>query len=622
MRVKRIQTTNFAGLGSIELNDLDTHDELFVSGRNGIGKSQLLLCIALASRNDVSMQEAAKYVGPGGKEAEIVVDFSLQPEELAQFNEVAKGHGNHQPLTEPLLRAKAVLSLYRATYSQWQDTQGNAAVTSVMSDPIARELLSFTDVTYLPADRVVARSPELTFSLASLARSKSLELGQQTLTQQISDWNQSHSFDVFSSLAALHYAGILAREPGAESSPQLDDFFAIVSAFKCATGKTILEPMLKDDGSIGLLVEVSDGYRHNINTLSSGELVALQLLHFVKMHFYRGSVLLIDEPEQHLHPSLQVEIANAAREGVGAGQLWVVTHSPNLLNAVPARDVLALRREESTGITTAGFADSDSRQIALFQELGVAPGLWVPGNFLAVVEGSTDTTYLRQLLPEFFSKAYFVVAGDSSSVRSIASRMDEYSTIPYTAICDRDRRPERDFDDWNKSPNRFMWSGYAIESVFLDATWVSATLCDTDPQWTVAKVKEHLHELFEQQYSKVLDMWLREELQRRVPSQDDHKATLKEATRTAVQVAIEREEFVEKNHEDLVEEFDEAWKARPEIFVDPKRVLRQFRSNIYSSKDVLVAAMIAKLNRDPSLAPNDLLTLREKLEKMSIGIEL
>ncbi len=200
--------------------------------------------------------------------------------------------------------------------------------------------------------------------------------------------------------------------------------------------------------------------------------------------------------------------------------------------------------------------------------------------------------------------------------------MDEYSTIPYTAICDRDRRPERDFDDWNKSPNRFMWSGYAIESVFLDATWVSATLCDTDPQWTVAKVKEHLHELFEQQYSKVLDMWLREELQRRVPSQDDHKATLKEATRTAVQVAIEREEFVEKNHEDLVEEFDEAWKARPEIFVDPKRVLRQFRSNIYSSKDVLVAAMIAKLNRDPSLAPNDLLTLREKLEKMSIGIEL
>ncbi len=68
--------------------------------------------------------------------------------------------------------------------------------------------------------------------------------------------------------------------------------------------------------------------------LSDGQKVLLQLC--VAIHSQGASlnslILLMDEPENHLHPSLLIEVIDKIREQVTEGQLWIATHSLTLLS--------------------------------------------------------------------------------------------------------------------------------------------------------------------------------------------------------------------------------------------------------------------------------------------------
>lgn len=616
LRVQRIQTLNFAALGSEEVAGLGVHSELYLSGRNGVGKSQLLLAIAMAARSEAIEDGGRHYIGPDGTKAEICVDFVLDDTEVGPFNDVASTYGVLLDEEEPVLRSRVELFVDRSSTQSWLTLDGDPSVGMVMSDQVARSKLPFTEVTYLPADRTVDRSEQLTLSLTSLSHAASLQVALQGLSQQLSEWGTGHHFDVFSSLAALHYAGVLSRGEG-ETSPALEDFFAIARAFERSTGKRLGEPSLRPDQSIGLDIALASGQKHPVSTLSSGELVALQLLHFVKLHYSRGSVLLIDEPEQHLHPSLQVEIANAVKEGTGAGQLWMATHSPNLLNAADGSSVLVLAADPLTGALRTSFADSNRERVELLGDLGVAPGLWVPGNFLVVVEGPTDEIHLRALLPAEFSRAFFVVAGSRSSVRSIENRMDTQTGFPSLAIVDRDRATDREVEDWNRAPHRFMWKEYAIESLFLDSVWLEATLSELDATWNRKRVDSELTRVFERQKSEAKAIWMREELERRVPSRDSHRSDLLKNSRRAVKVAEERLNLVENDGLELEASFEAAWAQNRGAFVNPKRALREFRQGLFAGTTALLSAMVARLNREPRLAPHDLVRLKEKIRLLT-----
>lgn len=621
MRVKKIETYNFAGLGSVTLDDLHERHEVFVGGRNGVGKSQLLLAVALASRSDISAMELQKYIGSADNHAIISVVYQLGESESAQFVDVLRAFDGNAEFHGDELHSVVEISSIR--YPEWKETDkfGNST-SGIMSDQLARRELPFADVTYLPADRSVERSPELALSLSSLSRERTRDVGQQTLSQEIADWTHTYQFDVFSSLAALHYAGLLTESESEEQSRFLADFHEISQAFERATGKRLHEPVLQKDGGIALEVEVPGAGRHRVNTLSAGELIALQILQFIKIHFERGSILLIDEPEQHLHPSLQVEIANAVRDEIGNGQLWMVTHSPNILSSIPGRDVLVLTRDDRSGSADAKFADTEEARLRMFDEIGVPPGLWVPGNFIAVVEGSTDEKYLRRLLPNQFSSAFFVVAGTGSSVASFADRMKENASLPFIAIRDRDRRRDDEVDEWNKDSSQFMWSGNAIESLFLNRDWILDTYRYQFPEEDLKVVERELAWVIQAQYADVKRLWLREEMLRCVPSNDNHRLPLRDFFENSAAKARERVDFLsEDNERKLGETFDELWNRDPLPLIDPKRALNQFvsRNGAVGSQDHLIQLMTRVLKEGHTTGPDDLASLSAKLGYLSLG---
>ena len=59
-----------------------------------------------------------------------------------------------------------------------------------------------------------------------------------------------------------------------------------------------------------------------------------------------GMILLLDEPEQHLHPAALVEMVERLRQANPSGQIWIATHSVPLLAALPTESIWYMREGE------------------------------------------------------------------------------------------------------------------------------------------------------------------------------------------------------------------------------------------------------------------------------------
>jgi len=78
------------------------------------------------------------------------------------------------------------------------------------------------------------------------------------------------------------------------------------------------------------------------------------------------STLLLDEPDSHLHPSLQSQLIEALEEIVEASgkQVLLATHSTEILRAAEHTKILAFKG------STAKYLDQDDRKVSLFIGLG------------------------------------------------------------------------------------------------------------------------------------------------------------------------------------------------------------------------------------------------------------
>jgi len=100
----------------------------------------------------------------------------------------------------------------------------------------------------------------------------------------------------------------------------------------------------------------------------------LALLHDPEPH----PLLCVEEPENKFYPTfleaLSGQFAEYARRRKGEGQVFVTTHSPDFLNAVPLEAIYWLRKSE--GFTKI-YRAADSQQLQAFIKEGDKPGwLW------------------------------------------------------------------------------------------------------------------------------------------------------------------------------------------------------------------------------------------------------
>ena len=87
-----------------------------------------------------------------------------------------------------------------------------------------------------------------------------------------------------------------------------------------------------DQTTADLMITTKSGKTHPIHLLSSGERQILLILAFIARELRPGGIVLIDEPDLHLHVSLSNAFVSHLKQWVAAqgGQLIMASHSPQL----------------------------------------------------------------------------------------------------------------------------------------------------------------------------------------------------------------------------------------------------------------------------------------------------
>lgn len=135
------------------------------------------------------------------------------------------------------------------------------------------------------------------------------------------------------------------------------------------------------------------GLVHEIGSAGSGFVQVLGLLAFL-YGSPAGSVLLVDEPDAHLHVILQDTIYSELRRiaQTRGAQLIIATHSEVVINAVPVEDLCTLLDQPRP---VAGLADHQALMDALrlLTQLDLLLAVQCPG--VLYLEGHTDLELLR-----------------------------------------------------------------------------------------------------------------------------------------------------------------------------------------------------------------------------------
>jgi energy-coupling factor transporter ATP-binding protein EcfA2 len=180
----------------------------------------------------------------------------------------------------------------------------------------------------------------------------------------------------------------------------------------------------------------------------SGVREALRLV--LDYEFQRPEILLVEEPEIHLHPALETSMMSYLKKISENSQVFITTHSTNFLDTADMRNTYLVTKNGSTNVQLLNLDDAEAR---IPQELGIRLSSLFMFDRLVLVEGPSDEAVLRQIantLKVDFSQSNvgFVSMGGArnfahyaaDSVISILTKR----RVQVFAVIDRDERDDEE----------------------------------------------------------------------------------------------------------------------------------------------------------------------------------
>lgn len=135
--------------------------------------------------------------------------------------------------------------------------------------------------------------------------------------------------------------------------------------------------------------------------LSGGEREIAYLLGQIDRFNLENGVVLIDEPELHLHPQMVSDWIMFLQQEMQYGQVWLATHSYEAVEAAGLENTFVLHVDSKTRKSSVNTSVSnEEKSKELFGLLGV-PGLTLHGKTLLIVEGGhapTERNRYKQML--------------------------------------------------------------------------------------------------------------------------------------------------------------------------------------------------------------------------------
>ncbi|HLP84982.1 MAG TPA: AAA family ATPase [Phycisphaerales bacterium] len=194
-----------------------------------------------------------------------------------------------------------------------------------------------------------------------------------------------------------------------------------------------------DNGLNEIMVSV-DGNRHRLDELGSG--VAEFILATMSLVMRDPTYVLVDEPESHLHPALQVRyldlLASRARHGI-----LFSTHSLGLARHT-CTNIYLVRRESNRNNSIVEDLGSQHTPAEFFGDLQYGAISSVGMDRVLLVEGTKDADVIRQWLRTLGGETRIMVVplGGGTMIRDgVCEHLLEFhkSRVPVWAVIDSDR---------------------------------------------------------------------------------------------------------------------------------------------------------------------------------------
>lgn len=247
---------------------------------------------------------------------------------------------------------------------------------------------------------------------------------------------------------------------------------------------------------------------------STGELQILQILSYI--YVYKPMILLLDEPDSHLHPGKQKELMHMlhriAVESERKFQIVLTTHSHNVLNALSDYDDSILHHIVNGKIYRTMKNDDKFEIYETFLHIGALDEIdeYNKLSYLFITEDS-DKKYLKNILSQYFKersnryiygREYKIISSNDgstsiiSTLKSIVSLIrNRNNKIDIKIVVHRDRDFDKDtIEDFEEEIKKlgaipFVTKGSDIESYYADIDHV----CNVFPEIDKEKINNFMN---------------------------------------------------------------------------------------------------------------------------------
>ncbi len=197
----------------------------------------------------------------------------------------------------------------------------------------------------------------------------------------------------------------------------------------------------------------SDNKKRPIKRMGAGFKRLFAILFYIFHPQYK--IILIDEPELHLHPSIIKRFLFLLAEKKLKNQIFLTTHHPTFIQADYLKNIWRIARNENNSTTIYNLSNSKINSDRFVQEINDDNSGMFFCDKVLLVEGVSDYIFMREIIKRFYKKEKdikVIYTGGKGTV-DLYSDLCEQFKIPYAIMVDRDALDSYSLMKVRKYPN-------------------------------------------------------------------------------------------------------------------------------------------------------------------------